>query len=147
MEQKANFSRLLWPSVINIVRRIFFVWIWGLSGISSLSLSQGTQQTWIFSSEWSPVSWAGNGLGFTFDALQFFFFFLCLFVFVGVFIGCTHSIWEFPSQGLILSHSCKLQHSCSNARSFNPLCQAGDCTRTSVVSFLTHCATLGIPAL
>ena len=40
----------------------------------------------------------------------FFFFFFC------------HScgIWKFPGQGWILSHSCDLHHSCSNARSLTP---------------------------
>ena len=37
------------------------------------------------------------------------------------FLGCTHSIWNFLSQGLNLSQSCNLCHSCT--RSFNPLCQ------------------------
>ena len=41
--------------------------------------------------------------------------------------------------------------SCGNTGSFNPLCQAGDQTHTSLVTqaiavgFLTHCATAGTP--
>ena len=38
----------------------------------------------------------------------------------------THIIRKFPSQGLKLSCSCNLCHSCSNTRPFNPLHQAGD---------------------
>ena len=34
-------------------------------------------------------------------------------------------------EGLNPSRSCDLHHSCSNARSFNPLCQAEDGTCTS----------------
>ena len=33
------------------------------------------------------------------------------------FYGCTHGIWKFLGQGLNLSHSCYLHHSCGNARS------------------------------
>ena len=40
-------------------------------------------------------------------------------------------IWKFPDQGLNPSHSCNLHHSCSNFRSFNPLCSAGDRTSTT----------------
>ena len=48
-------------------------------------------------------------------------------------------------------HSCKLCHSCSNDRSFNPLCQAADKTHASAVAqataveFLMHCVTAGTP--
>ena len=51
------------------------------------------------------------------------------------------------------SHSCDLRCSCSNDRSFNPLCQVGDQTHTSTVTpatevrYLTHCARAGTPKL
>ena len=57
--------------------------------------------------------------------------------------GCTHSIWNFPSQGL------NLNHSCSSARSFNPLHRPRDRTHTPTttqavsVRFLTHCTKAG----
>ena len=68
---------------------------------------------------------------------------VCSFLFV--FYGCIHSIWKCLGQGLTPSHSC------GNARSFNPMCQAGDWTSTSTVTptaaviFLTHWATAGTP--
>ena len=40
--------------------------------------------------------------------------------------GCTCSIWKLLGQGLNLSHSYNLHHSCGNAGSFNLLHQAGD---------------------
>ena len=43
------------------------------------------------------------------------------------FVGHTHGIWKFLGQGLNLSHSVKLCHSCGNAGS------------------LTHCAAVGTP--
>ena len=67
-----------------------------------------------------------------------------LFLF-SIFYDHTCSIWKFPGQGLNLSHSCALQNSCSNARSFNQLYQARDrtCasaeTQAAAVGFLTHC--------
>ena len=51
-----------------------------------------------------------------------FFFFSFLF-----FFGLTHGIWTFPDQGLNVSQSCNLHHSCGNAES------------------LTCCATLKTP--
>ena len=63
------------------------------------------------------------------------------------FNGHTHGMWKFPGQGMNPSHS----YSCGSARSFNPLCQAGERTWTSAgtqataVRSLTHCATAGIP--
>ena len=54
-------------------------------------------------------------------------------------------------QGLNQSHNCKLHHSCGNAGSFNPLCQAGIKPSTSTLSqatevrLLTHCARAGTP--
>ena len=53
-----------------------------------------------------------------------FYFFNFLFLF---FFGCPWGIWKSLGQGLLLSHSCDLCHSCSNARS------------------LTHCTTVGTP--
>ena len=54
---------------------------------------------------------------------------------------------EFPGQGWDQHCSFDLSHSCSNARSFNPLCQAKD--RTFVPVFQrchqSHCATAGTP--
>lgn len=44
-----------------------------------------------------------------------------------IFFGCTRGIWKFPSQGLNLSYSSDLYHSCGNGRS------------------LTCCATVGTP--
>ena len=61
------------------------------------------------------------------------------------FYNCTLGIWKFLGQGLNPSHSC------SNTRYFNPLCQAGDWTSTSAVTwaptleFLTHCTMEGTP--
>ena len=78
------------------------------------------------------------------------FLFFCLFVCSYV---CTCGIWRFLGQELKLSHSCDLCHSCSNARSFNPLHTAGDLTATSAatqaaaVRFLTHCAQVGTTRL
>ena len=40
--------------------------------------------------------------------------------------SCTCSIEKFPGRGLNLNRSCNLHCSCSNAGSFNQLCQAGD---------------------
>ena len=62
------------------------------------------------------------------------------------FYGHTCSLWKFLGQRLNPSHSCDLHHSCSNARSFNSLHQAGHWTCASAViqaatdGFLTHCA-------
>jgi len=67
------------------------------------------------------------------------------------FYGHTHSIWKFLGQGLNLSHSCNLCHSCSKAKYFNSLHWAWDWTHTSratraaVVGFCTHGATAGTP--
>ena len=49
--------------------------------------------------------------------------------FLKKFYSHIHSTWKFLSQGLNLSYSCDLCHSCSNARS------------------LTHCATAGTPGI
>ena len=49
----------------------------------------------------------------------FFFFFL---------FWLPHSRWHSQAQGWDLSHSCDPCHSCGNAGSLNPLCQAGDGT-------------------
>ena len=55
------------------------------------------------------------------------------------------------AQRLNLNGSCDLHHSYGNARSFNPLHQAGDRTCTSAVilgtavGFSTHCSTVGTP--
>ena len=63
----------------------------------------------------------------------------------------THSIWKFLGQGLNPSHICDLCHSWGNAESFNSLCQAGiqTCASTvtgaTVVGFLSHIATAGVP--
>ena len=67
------------------------------------------------------------------------------------FYGCTHDIRKFLGQGLNLSHSCNLCHSWGNARSFNPLCWAGDQTHilaeasATAARFLTHCAMARTP--
>ena len=53
---------------------------------------------------------------------------------------------EFLGQGWNLSHSCDLYHSCSNAGSFYPLCQALD--QTCVLALQrccqSHCTTAGM---
>ena len=46
--------------------------------------------------------------------------------------------WKLPGQGLNLSHSCNLCHSCSNAGSFNPLHLVVDWTYTSA-AISSHC--------
>ena len=75
----------------------------------------------------------------------------CLFVCLFVLNGHTHSIWKLLGQGLSLSHSCDLYHSCSSTRSFNPWLQARDqnptspATWASAVRFLTHCTTVETP--
>ena len=69
------------------------------------------------------------------------------------FIFLTSSIWKFWGQGLNLSYSCDLCHSCSNARPFNLLPWARDqthnlaVTKATAVRFLTHCATKGTPSV
>ena len=82
---------------------------------------------------------------FTFKIFSFFFneiFYLF------IFCGHTHDIWKFLGQGLTLSCSCKLCHSCGHTGSFNSLSQAWEWTHTSVgtwataVGFLTYCATV-----
>ena len=85
----------------------------------------------IFSNYWSS---------YVIFVFVFFFFFLMAapkFLGQGLNMGCTYD----------LHHSC----SCSNVRSFNPLHQAKDWTRTSTaiqaaaVGFLTHCTAAGTP--
>ena len=77
---------------------------------------------------------------------SFFFFFFNFFCH-------THGIWKFLGQGLNLSPSCDLCHSCSNTGSFNTLCQDRYQTHTSsvtpatVVGFLIHCATAETPMI
>ena len=79
--------------------------------------------------------------------------YLICFWFCFVLYDLTHGIWKFPGQGLNLSCTCDLHHSCSNAGSFNPLLWARAPNHTSAVigaaevRFLTHCATAGIPHL
>lgn len=54
-------------------------------------------------------------------------------------------------QGMNLSHSCDLNHTCGKVRCFKPLHQAGDQTRASAViqhtavGFLTQCTTARTP--
>ena len=60
-------------------------------------------------------------------------------------------MWKFLRQELNPSHSCNPCCSCSNIRSFHPLCQDGvrtpaaTVTRTAAVRFFTHCVTVGTP--
>ena len=65
-----------------------------------------------------------------FAALTYFIFpviiLVLLFFFFSFFATPQHM--EFLGQGLDLSCICNLQHSCGNAGSLNPLCQAGDRT-------------------
>ena len=66
------------------------------------------------------------------------------------FNGHTCGIWKFQGEGLNTSHSCKLCHSCSDTKSFNPLHQAREWTHASAVTqatavwYLTHCTTAEI---
>ena len=62
--------------------------------------------------------------------------FLPTFIF-NIFNGYTHGIWMFQGQGLNPSRSCDLCHSCSNARSFNPLRWPRDRTCVSVATQAT----------
>lgn len=61
-------------------------------------------------------------------------------------------MWRLPSQGLNLSHSSDVRHSCHNARSFNPLRRAWDqtcgstATGASAVGHAARCAVAGTPA-
>lgn len=61
------------------------------------------------------------------------------FLFLFLFYDCTHGIQKFPGQGLNLSHSCDLYHSCGNIRSFSPM-EPGP--RIEAVRFLTYCTTV-----
>ena len=69
----------------------------------------------------------------------------------GFLYGCTRGMWNFLSQELNLSYSCRPHPSYSNARSFKLLHWAGDQTHTSTanqataVGFLTHGATARTP--
>ena len=69
-----------------------------------------------------------------------------------LFLWLTTSIRKFLCQALSLSCSCCWCQSCSNARSFNLLCIAGDwsylrlcCTQASTLRFLTHCTRTETP--
>ena len=66
-----------------------------------------------------------------------FFFFIFFF-----FYSHTRGIWKFLGQGLNPSWSCDLLHSCSNARSFNPLHWTKDVTHTSAVTWATAVGSL-----
>ena len=44
---------------------------------------------------------------------------MCIYIYIFIFNGCTHSIWKFLGQGLNLSCNC------GNPGFFNPLGQAG----------------------
>ena len=55
------------------------------------------------------------------NVLVLFFFFPIFSLFLLLFHGHTQGIWKFLGQGLNLSHSSDLPHSCSNAGSFKPL--------------------------
>ena len=55
------------------------------------------------------------------------------------------SMWKFLGQGLNLSCNCDLCCSCSNAGSFNPLCQARDQICRNNVRSLIHCTTMETP--
>ena len=71
--------------------------------------------------------------------------------FVLFFNDSTHSICGFLGQRLNPRHSFDLCHTCSNARSFNSLPQAGNCTciyavtQATAVGFLTHYTTAETP--
>ena len=84
------------------------------------------------------------------------FYTLCIassYFYLKKFYGHMCGIWKFLGQGLNPSRSHDLCHSCDNTGSFNPLCWAGDQTRTSAanwaaaVRFLTHCAMAGTPVI
>ena len=69
------------------------------------------------------TSLKSNDGGYIFLFFSFFFFLMA-----------TLREWKFPSQAMNPSCSCHLCQSCSNARSFNPLCRIGDGTHTSAVT-------------
>ena len=64
-------------------------------------------------------------------------------------VGDFFFLIKFPGQGSNTSYSCDLHRSCSNARSFNPLCWAGDWTCILVLQRCrwSHCVTAGTPVL
>ena len=49
----------------------------------------------------------------------------------------THDRWKFLGQGLNLSHSCNLRHSCGNVGSFNLLCVPG--IEPALLQRLSYC--------
>ena len=73
---------------------------------------------------------------------------LILSLFFPLFLAASQYM-EFAGQGSDLSQNCELCHSCSNARSFNPLCQAQARTCALVLQrhHWSHCATAGNPYL
>ena len=110
-----------------------------ISGVPSLHISILQNRDWQTFVKGQTVNILGFA-GHTWTLTHIFFF-------NGHFLG----IQKFPDQGLNSSCSCDLYHSCSNARSFNSLHQAGDLTftfsvtRAAAVGFLTNCATEGTP--
>lgn len=93
--------------------------------VPSNSDCQGNSASFLFSLHWwSGVSSMPFALKFT-KKISYF-----LHVNLSIFFFFLATLWhiEFSTQGSDLSCSCKLQHSCSNARSFNPLCWARDRT-------------------
>ena len=74
-----------------------------------------------------------------------FFFLMLYFAVVVLFFGCP-AAYGVPSPGIRSERSCNLCCNCSNARSFNPLCRAGDQTaswRYSDAADPIHCTTAG----
>ena len=65
---------------------------------------------------------------------DFYLFLFLKFFYLFLFYGLGHAIWKFLGQTLNPSHSCDLNHSCSNTGSFNPLCWARDPTPASSVT-------------
>ena len=63
-----------------------------------------------------------------------YFIYLFIYLFIHLFNGCTRDIWKFLGQGLNLSLSCDLCHSCSNAGFFNPLHWVEDWTHASTAT-------------
>ena len=73
-----------------------------------------------------------------FKITLYWFCFVHLFIFLILVFGCTHSMWKFPGQGLNLSFSCDLRHSCGTARSLIHCTKAG----TPVVKILIILAVI-----
>ena len=70
-----------------------------------------------------------SSLSDMYEVTSHFSFFLFVFFF-SFFFGSTHGIWKVPGQGLNLSCSCDLCHSCGNARSLTNCISPGVCVHS-----------------